>query len=725
MKKQIKSLLALLMVAVMTFGLTACLDDWDTEYNDGEYDGDTADGFLQTGGNAHVSNAQVMGLKITVDEKTGALTVERPAFEMQGKKGPEQVWTILVYLCGADLESDGGMGTDDLEEMLAVQNTDNVRFLVQTGGASYWYNDAIDDDAMQRFLVQNGNLQKVDEGTAASMGKPSTLADFLIYGVEQYPSEHMGVILWDHGGGSINGVCFDELQDNDSLDLAELDVAFYECAERTGRRFDFVGFDACLMGTVETANILASYADYMIGSQETEPGSGWDYTAIGEYLAQNPGVGGGFVGKTICDSFLEACEALDDDDLTTLSVIKLSEMDDLLRAINEVASELYEVGQDADKRAFIIRKIEETENFGGNNRSEGYTNMVDLGGILDACGYYVDSAKEARIALSEAVNYRVHGSAHRTASGLSMYYPLRIQGSQELAMFRKICISPYYLSFVDNKSHAAVSGDADYQYEDYDAGQWFDEAGEWFWGDWNASDDDYWNYLDGYEPTGESPYITFEQEPTIDEEGNYYFVLDDNGYCNAASVSALVYEMTEDGETAIELGETIDVNEDWDYGIFADHFDGYWLCLPDGQNLATYVAEIADDYVVYTSPILLNGRETNLRMKQFFDSGIVQVEGAWDGIDEESGAAARDIIKIKNGDRITPTYYAFSVEGDDEFEYEGAEYQVTGELDVYYNLLEEAIYLYCFCIDDIYGDYYLTDMILFGVDENGEVSFYE
>ena len=724
MKKRKRALLALLMTILMTFSLAGCLDDLDDEYYDDDYDEDY-DGAFSNGGGTPISNAQVRGLKITVDGKTGALTVERPAFETKGEKGPEQVWTILVYLCGADLESDGGMGTDDLEEMLAVRDTDHVRFLVQTGGASYWYNDEIDDDAMQRFLVQNGNLQKVEEGTPTSMGKPATLADFLTYGVEHYPSEHMGVILWNHGGGSISGVCFDELKNNDSIDLAELDTAFYECASKTGRKFDFVGFDACLMGTVETANILASYAEYMIGSQETEPGSGWDYTAIGEYLAQNPDVNGGFVGKTICDSFLAACKALDDDDLTTLSVIKLSEMDNLLQTFNEVARGLYEAGRDADQRAFIIRKIEEADNFGGNNKSEGYTNMVDLGGILDACGFYVDNANEARKALSSAVNYKVSGSTHKAASGLSMYYPLRIQGSQELAMFGKICISPYYLSFVDNKGHAAVSGNTDYQYEDYDAGHWFDDAGEWTWGDWGESDDGYWDYLDGYEPTGESPYITFEQEPAIDEDGYFTFVLDDDGYNNAAGVSALVYQMTEDEETAIELGETIDIYEDWDHGVFADNFDGYWLSLPDGQNLATYVAEITDDYVVYTSPILLNGQETNLRMKQFFDDGSVQVEGAWDGIDEETGAAARDIIKIKSGDRIIPTYYAFSIEGDDEFEYEGVEYLVSGELEIYYNLLEEAIYLYCFCIDDIYGDYYLTDMVAFDVDENGEVSFFE
>lgn len=719
MKKHMKKvLMTFCLVLAMTFGMTGCFDDWDEEYYDDE------EGHEGGWSSGQVSNASVQGLKISVDEKTGKLTVERGTFAENTDRGSDGIWTILVYLCGADLESDGGMGTDDLQEMLSVRTGDRVRFLVQTGGASYWYNDEVDDDYMQRFLVQNGNLQKVDEGNLVSMGKSSTLADFLNYGVTNYASEHMGVIFWDHGGGSINGVCFDELKDNDSLELAEIDEAFFDCAGKTGRKFDFVGFDACLMGTVETANILATYADYMVGSEESEPGSGWDYTAIGEFLASNPGADAQALGKVICDSFLEACKAQDDDDLTTLSVIKLSEIDGLLGAFNTFAHEMYEAGQDSAKRSGMIRAIEAVDNFGGNNKSEGYTNMVDLGGILDACAPYAGSAGEAKSALTRAVCYKVSGSTHRNASGLAMYYPLCIEGSQELAIFRKVCISPYYLSFVDSKNQAGVSGNANFQ---YDEGQWFDESGEWFWGDWSGygGNDDYWSYLDGYEQTGESPYITFAQEPGIDEDGYFSFVLDDNGYYNAAGVSALIYQLSDDEEDVIELGETLDVYEDWETGTFADSFDGYWLSLPDGQNLATYVAEITDDYVIYTSPIMLNGRDTNLRIKQYFRDGSVQVEGAWDGIDEETGAAARDIIKIENGDQIIPTYYAFEIEGDEEFVYTGAQYRVSGRLEIHYDLLDPADYLYCFCIDDLYGDYFLTDMVAFEVDENGDVYFLE
>ena len=258
-------------------------------------------------------------------------------------------------------------------------------------------------------------------------------------------------------------------------------------------------------------------------------------------------------------------------------------------------------------------------------------------------------------------------------------------------------------------------------YDNYDDDQWFDDEGEWFWGLTDDSDD-YWDYLDEYEQTGESSYITFAEEPQLDENGTFWFELDEDGYYNAADVYAMIYELSPDGEDIIELGETYDINADWETGVFYDNFDGYWISLPDGQNLATYIVEDADDYTIYTSPILLNGEETNLRLKLDYTQGQIIIEGAWNGIDE-NGAAAREIVKLKEGDVIVPLYYAYSIEGDDEFYYSGQEYTVDGDPEIYYDVMEDGEYYYSFCIDDIYGDYYLTDVVTFFI-EGEEISFY-
>ena len=58
------------------------------------------------------------------------------------------------------------------------------------------------------------------------------------------------------------------------FNLSEINKALKD----SGITYDFIGFDACLMATVETALVASNYADYMIASEETEPGVGWYYT---------------------------------------------------------------------------------------------------------------------------------------------------------------------------------------------------------------------------------------------------------------------------------------------------------------------------------------------------------------------------------------------------------------------------------------------------------------
>ena len=675
--------------------------------------------------------ANTRGLSMSVNNDTGELRLTRLALPDRGSSGEEGLWTIFVYLCGTDLESGNGGATDDMVEMLSGASGDGVRFVVETGGASEWQNETVDAGHIQRYLIEDEDIELVDQQRSASMGRPETFSSFLRWGAEQYPSEHMGVVLWNHGGGSITGVCFDETDDYNSLSLRDLDTAFLEACGGMGRKFDFVGFDACLMGTLETANILASYADYMIASEEMEPGSGWDYDAIGSYLVKHPGADTLSLGRTVCDSFQAACRQVGDEDICTLSVIDLSRLDSLLVAFNDFAHGMFDASSDTAVRADMVRGITKADSFGGNNKSEGYTNMVDVGGLISACEDYSDGAEAALDALADAVAYSVSGSAHQGASGLSLYYPLKVEGSQELSIFADICPSPYCISFVDRQAQG--SADALYA-EDYDEDEWFDEDGNWFWGllgtllsdgeedDYEEWSDDHWGFLDDGEPTGESPLITFAVEPHVDEDGSFWFQLDENGYDYAADVYGVVYAYSPDGEDVIELGETYDLNGGWDTGVFADAFDGWWISLPDGQNLAVYIAEDAEDYTIYTSPVLLNGEETNLRLKLDYEAGTLTIEGAWDGVDE-SGALSRELVKLQPGDVITPLYYAYALEGDDEFYYQGEDYAFDGQPEIYYDVMADGDYCCAFCIDDIYGDYYLTDYAEFFI-EDGETGFY-
>ncbi len=686
------------------------------------------------------------GFSMQVGGENDDLRISRPWREQEIPMGEPGTWSIYVYLCGTDLESApngmGGLGSSDLQEMCRASGKGNVRFVVETGGTDYWYSEDVSAGRNQRFLIENGSIQKLQDLEKRCMGVSATLTDFLVYCVKNYPAERMGVVLWDHGGGSISGVCFDELYHNDSLSLRELDTALSQVSRRMTDRFELIGFDACLMGTVETANIAANYARYMVGSQELEPGSGWDYESIGTYLSRNPGADGAFLGKAICDGYMKACERDYVDEIATLSVVDLTKLDALLVVFNRFAEDIYSAGADSSTLSEIVRGIRGSESFGGNNVIDGYTNMVDLGSVVRSCRTYSTASGDVQNALSDAVVYRVSGTDHKNAFGLSMYYPLMIQGSEELSIFSDICVSPYYLSFIDRIGYGSVY---DGNTGDYEDDNWFSDDGYWEWthsegedeepgDDWqydpeaeqseSEAYDEYWNYIDEGDPGSESSLITFEIPPQLDENGNYYFVLDDDGCLYTADVRAYVYQVSEDIEDAIELGETIDVRGDWSTGYFYDYFDGYWISLPDGQNLALYLVDNGEDAVIYSSPVYLNGEETSLRIKQSYTDGSIVVEGAWNGIDD-SGASDREIRALQPGDVLIPRYTAWYVEAWEEIVYYGREYIVDENLTLNYGLMDPGFYLYAFYIEDIFGDYYLSDFVFYEVQEDGSVVWFE
>ena len=652
-------------------------------------------------------NKGVKGFAMKVSGLDGKMTITR-APKKSTSMGGDGTWTVFIYLCGTDLESGQYSATGDLLQMAQAQENDNVKFVIQTGGTAEWYENIIDASKGDRYIIEGNDLVKVDDEQLRDMGDPNTLANFLEWGIKEYPAEKMGLIFWDHGGGSITGACFDELNNDNSLSLAEINTALSQVYSNMTDKFEFIGFDCCLMGTAETANILATYARYFYGSQETEPGTGWDYSAIGNFLAKNPSANGAELGKTVTDSFYDECAAGGEANTCTFTIIDLEKFDDFTIAFNDYAKALYEASQ--KDLAGIVRGVNNADNFGGNNKSEGYTNMVDIGGIINNCSAYADGSAVLE-ALKNCIVYNKNGSDHKNASGLSIYYPLQVSGSKELKIFSGISLSPYYLSLVD----MVATG---YTGNGYDNQVFFTQDGDWHCEDCTSDDyeDSYFDYA-GEGGGKESQLIKFEIEPQQLDDGSFGFKLTEESLEYTAEVNAALYFNMSDDVT-VEIGETYDIYADWDEGIFLDKFDGKWLSLPDGQILATYVVSLDDGNAVYTSPIILNGKETNLRIRVDSDGNAI-IDGAWDGIDD-NGIPAREIKKLKTGDVIVPTYY---LDNENEDMFDGDEYSFTEGDKIIYGYLPDGDYEYSFDIEDVYGNFYFTDYADFSI-ENGEVVFY-
>jgi len=340
---------------------------------------------------------------------------------------PNDTWAVYWYLCGSDLESENGFASTDMSEMMEVELPDNVQVVIQTGGSFSWDNDFVTANRTCRFLYAGSEIEQVDELELQNMGERDTFADFLSFCNENYPADHQAVIIWNHGGGSVAGVAFDEVFDNDSLTIIDIYDALSSVFGYSEENppIELMGFDACLMATVDTAFALNGVAKYMVASEETEPGCGWNYTGFLQVLADNPGIGGATLGKAICDSYYEGCDINASADGVTLSVIDLTKAPLLMAAYNNVGVEaLATACEDSGVLTYFGRNADSCEKYGPNDDNEGYTNMVDLGDLVNSCSDYLpETAQTLTALLEDCVVYKINGEYRSQSSGLSCYYP--------------------------------------------------------------------------------------------------------------------------------------------------------------------------------------------------------------------------------------------------------------------------------------------------------------
>ena len=326
--------------------------------------------------------------------------------------------TVMVYMCGSNLESGYGSASADLEEMLASGfDSEQISLLVMTGGTEGWVL-GFDPATLTINEIGKRGVRAVWREEAASMGVPETLTTLLNFGVERFPAEEYALILWNHGGGPMEGVCWDELFSMDNLSLSELTQAL-EASNLPGK-LSWIGFDACLMSSAEVASTLAPYADYMIASQETEPAPGWNYAFLNG-LENDASVED--TGRRIVDAYFDGMAGIRD--TVTLACTDLSKLEGV-KAAMDAFFEPVAKGLDADSFARVSGLRQAAVGFGKSVRAageDGY-DLVDLGDLVREYGEdpaLSDAAKAFSEALDEAVVYC--RSSAEGASGLTVYHP--------------------------------------------------------------------------------------------------------------------------------------------------------------------------------------------------------------------------------------------------------------------------------------------------------------
>ena len=564
-------------------------------------------------------------------------------------------WAVYWYLCGSDLESNGGFATNDLSELMEVELPENVNVVIETGGSAVWQNDLVDADKLQRWLYNSEGLQLVDEQPSASMGEAQTLADFLSFAKENYPAEKTAVVFWNHGGGSVTGAAFDEIYGYDSLTLDEMYQAFSGVWNPSMEKqpLELIGFDTCLMATVDVAYTFADLAHYLVASEETEPANGWYYSQWVGILAQNPSMNGEELGKVICDAYYAGCEEVGTQDNTTLSLTDLTKVQTLLDAYDTFGAEaLAAACTDPGFFSQFGRVAAQSENYGGNTKEQGYTNMVDLGHMARQSVGMLGSAQEVLDALDDCVLYQVGGQYRTEATGLSCYYSYNgdVEDFNSYAGLGAGVAFKYFYSYeltgeLDNSGMAYI---ADMDFEE------LPEVKNLLSTDWDGAPLD------------------------LDEDGVSFLTLGPEANDILAGIGFSLYYVDEESDMMLLLGTDNDMNADWDNGVFSDNFRGVWGSI-DGNIVYMELSYESEDYNLYAIPVLLNGEEYNLQVVYDFSTDEWNVLGARQGIDN-SGMADKELRLLQEGDEITTIWYMSTVSGDDEFEpYTAATVTVTAD----------------------------------------------
>ncbi|MBN2542262.1 T9SS type A sorting domain-containing protein [bacterium] len=365
-------------------------------------------------------------------------------------------WTFMVYMDGDNnLEA---AAVDDFNEMEMAGSNSNVNIVVQFDRIDGYDASNGNWTDCRRYLVQhdtnptNMNTPVVQNMGEVDMGDPSTLRNFVNWARSHYPASHYCLVLWDHGSGweksksggmrseppydreshplryilehepghffdlmnaeggeALKAICQDET--NGSI-LKNDDVA----NALTGIDLDVICSDACLQGMLEVAYEWRNLADFVVGSEEIEPGEGYPYDLILGDLVDSPTMSAQQLANTIVTNY-GTSYASSYDHKETQAAVRVSDLGDVMSALDNFAGAMSSSGAFST----ILGLRSSVEFFEAPNN-------VDLWDFADKVGDAVSSVSSQANALKNAIDDAVvaeyHSTGHPNVHGLAIYLPM-------------------------------------------------------------------------------------------------------------------------------------------------------------------------------------------------------------------------------------------------------------------------------------------------------------
>jgi hypothetical protein len=330
-------------------------------------------------------------------------------------------WRILVFVNGDnDLES---AAVDDVNEMETARFGSVLSVGVQVdriGG--FDSSNGNWTDTRRGVITPDGNASAIGSALTSigeiDMGSGQALTDFLNWGASNLPGTRTALILWNHGAGPLGGVSYDDSQSHSYLGNREIVQAI--AASSLGR-VDLLGFDACLMASVELASEVSGVATHLVAAERTEPGDGWDYTAFLNALAAAQTRDSATLAAAIVDTYGTFYRSQQ-----PLSSVLLSGVTGIEQAIDAFVA----VMRGASAADWTAARTARSRTAGGDSGYEIYADLVSFMSNLQTASATatVDSAAQAVI---DAIGAAVQRTAGPTdLHGLTVVFP---RSASELA----------------------------------------------------------------------------------------------------------------------------------------------------------------------------------------------------------------------------------------------------------------------------------------------------
>jgi hypothetical protein len=375
------------------------------------------------------------------------------------KSVTKKLWTVMAYMAGDNnLDPEG---VTDLKEMKEVGSTDNLNIVAQFDRAT--------GHVAQRYYVRKGGT--IANDAVISLGKvntgdPKRLYEFIQWAVTNYPADHYLLDLWNHGQGwndtdiyagerfrslrrlaagpirhalfhtpvrktledaKSDAVCRAILLDDDAkdfLDNKELKKVLADAAKLIGKKVDILGMDACLMSMAEVGYQICEIADFMVSSEQTEPGAGWPYATILGPLAKNPSMTPRDFSSLIVTQYLASYKSTDD---VTYSACDLSQAEALITAITGLAKVLKASLSDSAARQRLLTVHSKVQTYAVPDNID----LVDFCSLLMNAGPSQEIASACRnvkaaVQTSYVFKQGYKGKNVRNSNGLAIYFPTKI-----------------------------------------------------------------------------------------------------------------------------------------------------------------------------------------------------------------------------------------------------------------------------------------------------------